>query len=269
MFRQLLVRQPASHKYDYGHVLVIGGSPGMVGAPFLSAKAALRIGAGLVTMASTPEVIDKLEKRVTEIMTLRLSSHARELTQFISERKVSVIVVGPGMKAGFANAALAAIGDIDLPLIVDGGGLAALSEHHLRAQHLIVTPHLGEFERLYMGSVPPDLSEAAKNFAKEKRLILVLKGHPSYISDSGQAVYQDSSGGPELATAGTGDVLSGVIAGVIAQKIKPLPAVKAAVRLHGLAGKIAAELKTVPGVIASDVIEAIPAALKLVQEEEL
>src|SRR5436853_6036184 len=88
-----ILRRPAlSHKYDFGHVLVIGGSPGMVGAPFLTARAALRIGAGLVTIASSPEVIDKLEERVEEIMTLRLSTEpGNELTVFIKNRKVSMI----------------------------------------------------------------------------------------------------------------------------------------------------------------------------------
>src|SRR4051812_40004214 len=97
--QKVLARSPDSHKYSFGHVLVAGGSPGMVGAPYLAARAALRVGAGLVTIASLPDVIDKLEKRVEELMTFRLSNGPDELVEFINSRSVSVIVIGPGIAA--------------------------------------------------------------------------------------------------------------------------------------------------------------------------
>jgi|SRR5579884_1905104 len=269
VFRQLLNRDPASHKYDFGHVLVIGGSPGMVGAPFLAAQAALRIGAGLVSIASTPAVINKLEKRVAEIMTIRLSENASELMPFIKNRKVSALAIGPGMNPDFALQVIKSIVNLDLPVVIDGGALTAVQQmpDHIRS-NFILTPHLGEFARFF--NQPPDnFSQAAADFARQNKVILVLKGPPTIICDPVGKTYKNRSGGPELATAGTGDVLSGIIAGIIAQKVEPLTAVKAAVYLHGRAGQIAAGTKTQPGVIASDVIEAIPAALKLVQTEQL
>src|SRR5436309_2587147 len=102
VLKKLLDRRPNSHKYDYGHILIVGGSPGMVGAPLLAGKAALRTGAGLVTIASTASVTDKLEKRVEEIMTMTISNAPKAassaLAKFIPDRKVSVLVVGPGLK---------------------------------------------------------------------------------------------------------------------------------------------------------------------------
>src|ERR1035441_3058141 len=110
VFLQLLDRPDESHKFNFGHVLIIGGSPGMVGAPLLAGKAALRTGAGLVTIASTSEVTDKLEKRVEEIMTLALpadtSGATSVLQEFVKDRRVSVVVVGPGLKPGPYSAAL-------------------------------------------------------------------------------------------------------------------------------------------------------------------
>src|ERR1700728_2266994 len=122
-FKQLLNRPSDSHKYDYGHVLVIGGSPGMVGAPFLAAMSALRVGAGLVTIASSRDVIDKLEKRVVELMTLRLTDNNldKELADFIHDRKVSIVIIGPGMQPDQARLALTTLLKLDIVLVIDGG----------------------------------------------------------------------------------------------------------------------------------------------------
>ncbi|HEX4774394.1 MAG TPA: NAD(P)H-hydrate dehydratase [Candidatus Saccharimonadales bacterium] len=272
VFERLLHRAPTSHKYDFGHVLVVGGSPGMVGAAFLSARAALRVGAGLVSIASSPAVIDKLEKRVEEIMTLRLSASAQALLPFIKDRKVSVVVIGPGLKPDLAVTALKQLKGINLPIVIDGGALTAVQQTpELIPKGSILTPHLGEFQRFFEAELPKDpasLRQTAMRFAHQNDIILLLKGHQTGIF-SRKGRYETLSGGPELATAGTGDVLSGMIAGIIAQKISSEDAAEAAVQLHGLAGEMAAQAKTEPGVIASDVIEAIPAALKLVLDREL
>lgn len=264
-------RDPASHKYDFGHVLVIGGSPGMVGAPFLAARAALRIGGGLVTIASSSDVINKLEKRVEELMTLRLSKDAHELIPFIEERQVSVVVVGPGMQPGFAATVLSKLEEQNMTSVVDGGGLSALQQNPgLIKAGMVLTPHLGEFKRFFNENEEVSKpSKQAAELAKKHQVILVLKGHPTYVCAPDGQVFEDSTGGPELASAGAGDVLSGMVGGIVAQKIQPLEAAKAAVHLHGLAGKLAADAKTEPGTIASDVIESIPAALKLVMGSEL
>lgn len=239
----------------------------MVGAPFLAAKAALRIGAGLVTIASSPEVVDMLEKRVEEIMTLRISK-AADIFDFIEERKVNSLVIGPGLKD--KKLTLGLLKTVDLPCVVDGGALADLALEpelfsHFRT-NVILTPHLGEFQRFFNKKLLKDeLKQVAREFARQKKIILVLKGHPTYVAEPSGDVYINKTGGPGLATAGTGDVLAGMISGLIAQHVKPIEAAKAAVYLHGLAGDLASEQKTQPGLIASDVIEAIPRALKQTQ----
>jgi NAD(P)H-hydrate epimerase len=272
VIRQLLNRPADSHKYNYGHLLVIGGSLGMVGAPLLSGMAALRVGAGLVSIASIPTVIDKLEKRVLEIMTLALPEKeiASVLTSFMSSRKVSVLAIGPGMEPKFALAIATITQDVDLPLIIDGGGLGALQNHPKLLERRtkaprILTPHLGEFQRFFNEPLTKESNQLlflAANFAKTNQVILVLKGHPTYVFNIDGTSNRIDSGTPALATAGTGDVLTGLIGGIIAQGIEPLPAVITAVYLHGKAGDLAAQSKTTPGVIASDVIEEITAALE-------
>ncbi len=281
VFSRLLHRPAESHKYDYGHVLIIGGAPGMVGAPLLSGMAALRTGAGLVTLASEAGVADKLERRVKEIMTLALPSDgaqaAMKLEGFMTDRKVSVIVIGPGLAATDENRVLVGrlLDGVALPLIIDGGGLAALRDHPERldgaaSRAVILTPHGGEFRKLSGRERPAgraDQKTIAANFAKGHGVTLVLKGHPTYVAQSDGPVYENETGNPGLATAGTGDVLAGVIAAIIAQGIEPGAAAEAAVYLHGLAGDLAAGQKTEPGMIAGDVIEAIPAALKRISRD--
>jgi ADP-dependent NAD(P)H-hydrate dehydratase / NAD(P)H-hydrate epimerase len=262
---KILHRPADSYKYRFGHVLVAGGSPGMVGAPFLAARAALRIGAGLVTVAGSPEVIDKLEKRIEEIMTFRLGE-ARGLKAFIKERSISTVIAGPGLEPGAALDILKQVGS-DMPLIIDGGALTALQggldilKSYCAA---VLTPHAGEFQRLIEAPLPSDKTELLKlaaSFSDQWGIILVLKGNPTFVIDR-QEIYENPTGGPALASAGTGDVLAGMIGGLIGQGLKPFEAAKLGVYLHGSAGELAAKAKTEPGVIASDVIELIPAALK-------
>lgn len=243
----------------------------MVGAPLLAAKAALRIGAGLVTIASTKDVTDKLEKRVEEIMTLATDSED-QILKFIADRKVNSLVIGSGLKQDELVRSL--IKDVSQPMVIDGGGLGAImgttlkefKGRTLRKKAVrILTPHAGEFKRLVGRELPDNTDELQKlavSFAKDNSVILVLKGHPTYVINGAGYLYKNQTGGPALATAGTGDVLSGMIGGLITQGIEPFEAAKAAVYLHGLAGDLATRQKTQAGLIASDVIEAIPAALK-------
>lgn len=274
--RQLLGRPDETHKYDFGHVLVVGGSPGMVGAPFLAAEAALRSGAGLVTIASHPDVIDKLEKRAREVMTLRLPqalpAAIDDLVDFIDKRKVSVLVIGPGQTSDATSLAPALLSKIRIPMVIDGGAIGVfqnkldlLRKAGRRGQPVILTPHAGEYQKL-TGAKPPagaDLKQTVSRFADEHQVTLVFKDHHTLIAHPDGRVYENTTGNPGLATAGTGDVLSGVIAGLLSQVQDTGKAVEAAVYLHGLAGDLAAKAKTQPGMIASDVIEQIPAALKI------
>lgn len=284
LFSSILNRRPDSHKYDYGHVLVVGGSPGMVGAPLLAGRAALRTGAGLVTIAAPAGVAAKLEKRVEELMTLALpadgNAAADEIMDFSTRRKASVLVLGPGLAASPAHKTLIKnlLKVVELPIVIDAGALNVLQDHlewldNAASRELILTPHAGEFQRL-TGERPPAagqsaLKPAAGEFAAAHDVILVLKGQPTYVAaHRSTGIYENSTGNPGLATAGTGDVLSGVIAGLLAQftkrtaSVSSVKIVESGVYLHGLAGDIAAGEKTEAGMIAGDVIEAIPAALK-------
>jgi hydroxyethylthiazole kinase-like uncharacterized protein yjeF len=282
VLRQLLERPLNANKYDFGHVLVVGGSPGMVGAPFLTAEAALRTGAGLVTVASHADVIDKLEKRVKEIMTLRLAGSlpvaADELETFVNERKVSVLVIGPGQAPDFAALAPVLLQKLTIPVVVDAGAIAALHNDldllknaAVGNPNIILTPHAGEYYKL-TGEKPPaeqaQLKQMAAQFARNFQVTLVFKGHQTLVAHPDGRVYENTTGNPGLATAGTGDVLSGTIAGILGQVADTGPAVEAAVYLHGLAGDLAAATKTQPAMIASDVIDQIPAALRSINPHQ-
>lgn len=281
LFKSLLQRDNDSYKYSFGHVLVIGGSPGMVGAPLLSAEAALRSGAGLVSLGSTEPVIDKLEKRVEEIMTVRLPDTHKGweevLSSYIDERKISVIVIGPGMLPDEYTGKYLEyiIRSSDVPLIIDGGALASLAHNlsllKIRSENnIILTPHSGEFQRLIDRPLPKSSEETrtvVSDFAQKYRICLVLKGHHTLIAGPGKQLNSNDTGNPGLATAGSGDVLSGIIAGLLAQHLALHDAARAGVYLHGLAGDIAVKQTSEPGLIASDIIAAIPSAYKEIQSQ--
>lgn len=267
LLAKLLRRHTGAHKYDFGHVLVVGGSAGMVGAPLLAGEAALRTGAGLVTIASHSEVVDKLEKRVREIMTLRIPAKApgaiKMLNQFIRDRKVSVLIVGPGQDADFAKLNEALLRKLDIPVVIDAGAFTTFYKNLELLRYLaklnanvILTPHSGEYQRLSAENV------GTAEFAKNHHVTLVLKGHHSLVAHPDGTVFENTTGNPGLATAGTGDVLSGIIAGLLAQGLSTAEAAESGVYLHGLAGDLATETKTQPGMIASDIINHIPSALK-------
>jgi NAD(P)H-hydrate epimerase len=247
----------------------------MVGAPLLAARAALRTGAGLVTVASYPAVVDKLEKRVEEVMTRRLptdlAAAVEDVQKFIKARKVNVLVLGPGQDKSLAEFSRKLLARVELPVVLDAaamteyaGNLHALNEAAGRMP-LILTPHAGEFKKL-TGQAPPANGAAKEkflaDFTRRHRLTLIYKGNHSLVASSGGEIHKNESGNPGLATAGTGDVLDGVVAGLLAQGVAAQEAAELGTYLHGLAGDIAARQKTEPAMIASDVIEALPEAYK-------
>src|SRR5687767_9549299 len=261
--RQLLERKPDTNKYDYGHVLIIGGAPGMIGAPLLGAEAALRSGAGLVSIASTGEVVDKLERRVKEVMTLRLAKSAWDwpktvastLQEFIKERKVTTVAIGSGMgrSAAASNFIRSFLAKNQLPAVVDADALFALAGHlnvldraAKRNSKLALTPHPGEYARLS--------KDQPASFSKKHGTSLVLKGPNTRVFHPDGTSYQNTTGNAGLATAGSGDVLSGIIAAFLGQLPDFKVAIEAAVYIHGSAGDLAAQAKTQPGMIASDII---------------
>jgi NAD(P)H-hydrate epimerase len=276
---ELLHRAPGTHKYDYGHVLIIGGAEVTAGAPVLAARAALRTGAGLVTVASTIDVVEHIDRDVEEIMTLALPQWNEverviaALETYSIERHVSVLVIGPGLPTAADEFVRTFLGKSNLPIVVDAAAIGALHGHLeiLRSatrinSSIILTPHSGEYAHLIGSEAPLDPTaerDSAKELAREYNVTVVVKHDRTLVVDAAENIYENTTGNPGLATAGTGDVLTGVVAAMVAQKIEPFMAAKMAVYLHGLAADTAVTYKTEPGMIASDVIEAIPEALRL------
>jgi len=195
IYKPLINRNENSNKYNFGHVLILGGAPGMVGAPLLCGLGALRIGAGLVTIASSPEVIDKLEKRVLEIMTLRLAGDIEEqtaiLSDFISDRRVSVLVAGTGFDKRQIELLKIILKKISIPIILDAGALtcftddlSALKMIAEKNTQIVATPHAGEFEKLTgikLSKELPERIEQSKTASDQIKITIVAKGSPTIV----------------------------------------------------------------------------------------
>ncbi len=273
----ILKRNPDTHKGDYGHVLILGGSPGLTGAVCLSAKAALRTGCGLVTVGIPRSLNNIFEIKLTEVMSLPLADRQgvldREAFKEIEEilKKIDVIVLGPGASLkGSAQALLRKVAkSIDKPLVIDADAITAISADcdiltKRKAKQVVLTPHEGEFKRLSKVQVfesKKTRKELVKDYALRYNLTLVFKGHRTLVSD-GKKLFENITGNPGMATAGTGDVLTGVIAGLMAQGVGAYDASSLGVYLHGLAADLAVKDKTQSSLIASDIIEYLPKAFK-------
>jgi len=275
-------RNRNAHKGDFGHVFVLAGSPRFSGAAVLCGLGALRSGAGLVTLGipeSLNTVFIKIKPR--EAMTFPLPE-TKERTLSLSGYKkikvfaktIDVLVLGPGLSRNKSTQSLVrqVISEINRPMVIDADGLNALVGH-LRilrtrrdAQHsTILTPHPGEMSRLLGISIKKVQSgrrEIARKFARDHKVTLVLKGHDSLVADDQGNFYTNKTGNPGMATAGSGDVLTGMIGAFLGQGLRSFDAAKTAVYLHGLAGDLAAKEKTQISLIASDIIDKIPEAIK-------
>jgi len=285
----LVRRRKDTHKGDYGHVLIVGGSRGLTGAACLAALSCLRMGAGLVTAGVPGDLNHIFEIKLTETITLALPSQNGILSyesfgkikEFISKRKVNVLALGPGLSNTEATQRLVKkiIEEIELPVLLDADGINAISpasDSLRRARSkIVITPHLGEFSRLLKKSadyIKNNRKELAKDFSLRYNLVLVLKGQNSLITD-GRMLFENNTGNPGLATAGSGDVLAGLISGLLAQVLGKgssnsvriydlFEAAKLGVYLHGLAADLAVKDRTQASLIASDIIEYLPRAIK-------
>ena len=276
--RWLVKRDRESHKGDYGHVLVVGGSLNMPGAPCLAAAAALRAGAGLVTAALPKCACLSGSLNYREAMLLRLPDSADSALNSDSLEKLlghgaTAMVVGPGMGRTEETAELVyqLLPQLKCPVVVDADALYFLKNRQDIAASvnipLVFTPHAGEFARLSgltAEEIESDRLGTAADFAAEWGVILVLKGAATIVADPDGRIFVNSSGNPGMATGGSGDVLAGVIAALLAQKLPPVMAAAVGVYLHGLAGDLAAADKTETAMIAGDIIEYLPAAFKKV-----
>jgi hydroxyethylthiazole kinase-like uncharacterized protein yjeF len=271
-------RVPWANKGSFGHVLVIAGSRGKTGAAAMSGIAALRSGAGLVTVASAESAIPVIAGHAPELMTEPL---AETPTGSISLRslddgrlaklaeKKSVLAIGPGLTTGAETVELVRrlAREFPQPMVIDADGLNALAGSAFQGagRLRVLTPHPGEMSRLTGKSIEEiqaDRVGTARAFALERQVILVLKGHRTLIAFPGGRVWINPTGTPALATGGTGDILTGAVAGFLAQFPDwPDLAVAAAVYLHGLAGELGAAELGEKSLVATDLLRFFPAAI--------
>jgi NAD(P)H-hydrate epimerase len=278
--RILPSRSPHSHKGTYGRVFVAAASTGMTGAAALTSAGALRVGAGLVTLGTPKSLNPILEVKLTEAMTVPLpetaeGSLALEAKSHIIEtvaRTKSVLAIGPGLSQHPETVALvhSLISESNTPTVIDADGINALSKSKDILSSLspqtVLTPHPGEMARLIGGTVEMlerDRIGIAQRFAETHNVTLVLKGAPTVIAGGNGEVWINSTGNAGMATGGMGDVLTGLIAGLMAQKASPFDAAVLGVYLHGLAGDIVAESIGMHGLMAGDVLNNVPKAIKL------
>lgn len=265
-------RDPYAHKGDFGRILLLCGSRGFTGAAALAAWGALRSGAGLVYLG-VPESIYAIEAvKLTEPVVFPLPDAGGMLSgdavPEILERlpKMDAVLIGPGLgqSGGTFAVVKAVMENFKGPVVLDADGINVLAAHmdilRDRTAPTILTPHDGEFARIG-GPIGRDRSETAAAFAAEFGCILLLKGHKTVISD-GKAVFINGTGNPGMAVGGSGDVLAGIIAGLLGQGIEPLTAAACGAWLHGAAGDICAAEMGQYGMLPSDMVEVLPRLLK-------
>ena len=267
-------RRPDSHKGDYGRCLIVAGSVGYTGAPALSARAASRMGAGLVFLGVPDRIYDAMSVKLDEEMPFPLPgdgngrlalSAASELIRRADECDVCLIGPGLGRSADISRLVMSLLRESKTPIVLDADGLNAISgnEDILKkaACPLILTPHPAEFSRLGGDIATGGRLSAARDFARTHGCILVLKGHRTITAMPDGTAYINTTGGPALAKGGSGDALAGMIAALIGQKFQLKDAVTTAIYLHGFAGDLCASEYGEYSVSAGDVIAMLPKAI--------
>jgi hydroxyethylthiazole kinase-like uncharacterized protein yjeF len=274
-----------ANKGSFGHVLVIGGSLGKAGAAAMAGMSALRTGAGLSTVATPKSVLATVAGFHPELMTEpceeteagTISLRALEYAHIDNLVKgKTVLAVGPGISRADETSefVLTVVEKYAMPIVLDADGLNAFDgkaeKLNGKGRALVITPHPGEMARLTGLTIPEvqrDRIGIARAFASEHEVIVVLKGHRTLIAQPDGEVWVNTTGNPGMATGGTGDVLTGMVAGMLAQNPqRVMEAVTAAVHLHGLAGDIACETMGEQSLVATDLIEALPEAFQRVRE---
>jgi len=281
-FASLLAPRPAeSNKGMYGHVLIVGGSLGKSGAAAMAGMAALRAGAGLSTVATPVHALPSVAAFAAELMTEPLHETAGGGIALAAIRggryqelvkPMTVVAIGPGIGRDPETVQFVheAVRQTKVPTVIDADGLNAFAGHTAwldgRERPLALTPHPGEMSRLAgisIKEVQADRLNVARNFAREHHLVLVLKGNRTIIALPDGTAWVNPTGNPGMATGGTGDILTGMTAGVIGQMPHDVArATIAAVFLHGLAGDVAAETMGEHSLVASDLLTALPEAFR-------
>ncbi len=282
-FASLIGERPSeSNKGNYGHVLVAGGSFGKAGAAAMAGMSGLRAGAGLVTVATPKSVLPTVAGFHPEVMTEPLpetasgtiAASAAERINALAKSK-SVLAIGPGIsrEPETADFVRALVTTAEIPVVLDADGLNAFEgrtgELNGRGRVLVITPHPGEMARLAgisIADVQNDRLGVARAFAREHDLIVVLKGHRTLVVQPNGEAWANTTGNPGMSTGGTGDILTGMVAAMIAQQARAqnqnnvLLAVIAAVYLHGLAGDVMRESVGEHSMVATDLLCGLPEA---------
>ncbi len=264
-------RNVNTHKGDYGKILLLCGSRGYTGAAALAAMGALRTGAGLVYLG-VPESIYAIEAvKLLEPVVIPLPDDDGMFAQVSYDKvsslipKMDAILIGPGMgqSAGTLSLLENVLKNAKCPVVVDADGINILSQHkdilRERTAPTILTPHDGEFVRLF-GRITDDRCQCAAELATELGCTVLLKGHRTVITD-GISCYINQTGNPGMATGGSGDVLAGIIVGLIGQGIAPLEAAACGAWLHGRAGDLCAESIGHYGMLPQDMVNVLPQLL--------
>ena len=277
--RAWLPRRPHdAHKFSAGLTLVVAGSPDYVGAPVMAATAAARIGSGYVVCAAPASIQPLLMTKLTEVTTLALPETPEggldptRALDALAERlgKAQALLIGPGLGRAESTGALVRtlLQQSTLPAVLDADGLFALAGHtDLLTRHAagrwILTPHAGEFMRLAGEEVDlTDRVRVAQTFAQRWNCVLVLKGMPSVVGCPDGRAYINGTGNPALATAGTGDVLAGLCAGLLAQGLAPVEAAVCALHLGGAAADRYARHRAAQTMLATDLLDQLPLLLR-------
>lgn len=257
----LPVRKFDANKGDNGRVLIIAGSVGMAGAAILASRAALRAGSGLVYLSVPKAIQNTVNTATAEVITF-----ADLTVQKIKKMRLDVIAIGPGLGSKQKLLVSGLIkADLPIPYVIDADGLNSIAGNNnilrKRKHPTVITPHPGEMARLLnmtVDRVQSDKVNIAVKTAKDLNVIVVLKGANTVIADPSGDHYINITGNPGMATAGMGDVLTGMISSLIGEGIDPFKASVCAVFIHGMAGDVVASLKGQHGMIATDIIDAIP-----------
>lgn len=260
-------RPRGAYKGTFGHVLVVGGSANYPGAPQMAAGAALKAGAGLVTLAAPENVAPPVPEVISQQLAARngyLDMSAFPALQSLAPGKTPVIGMGLGRAAETVELA-AHLAELPGAKVIDADGLYALAEAGVTPKQAVLTPHTGEMARLLCitpDEVEADRLSAVRQAAARFNAIVVLKGHRTLVAAPDGRCYVNTCGNPGMATGGSGDVLAGIIAAWLAQGMEPFRAAAFGVYLHGLAGDLAAEALTEYAMSATDIIKYLPAAYK-------
>lgn len=273
-------RPKRAHKTDFGRIFILAGSRGYTGAAILASFGALRTGAGLVTLGCPDRVYPVLARRHPEVMVRPFPSTSEgglsekglgEIFRFLESQ--DVVGMGPGLGRHPSTQRLVRrlLAESDKPLVVDADGVNALQGHvailKRRKAETILTPHPGEFVRAFGGRKPSSDAERkrrASDAARRFGVILVLKGYRTVVARSNGKVFLNPTGNPGMATGGTGDVLTGIIAALLGQGLSAFQAAYFGVYLQGLAGDLAAKKVGEVSLVAGDLIEFLPQAIRAV-----